>query len=535
MPGGPAAEQSKVALQALAAIIASDGAEPTSPAAADALARAVDIVPEPAWPEGLSAHPCPLPAGRWHLERLLAITSDDAAGRARRVYRARILAHLLAPQDPRFRPLVTILIPVFNRAAACAQAVESCLAQSWRPIEVLVVDDGSTDDLRQRLLPFGDAVRVLRKANGGVSSARNMGIAMARGDLIHFLDSDNLLRPDAVARKVEALAAIGDAELCYSTSEDLDFPPEAAVIIPPPSANSTCPTTDLMSTIARRYPFTVSTVMLPRWVAMEAGRFEEDLKRGEDWRYWIALALRGTKVVGLRQQLTIRRYSHRGLAATGTHDRAGRHLARLRDLRDVLAHVRGWPFAARFLRPLAGLDRKRMAALDDDAPIRMASAELLSVLRRLAMEGSCDGLSALPLAVALRDELRRLRAAGRSLPDRLRDDVMQLLAAMIRNGAPVAPADIAFWSMTSAKTADLHPIHRGMRAVLRHCASDPAALDAVSWLMRRCGHAPDRRAIRVLAVLRKRLRSIFLARTGALLVCGAQRPRARSSRPGTRI
>ena len=76
-----------------------------------------------------------------------------------------------------------------------------------------MVDDGSTDNPAAALQKFGDRVRVLRKPNGGVSSARNAGIAAARGDFIHFLDSDNLLLPDAVSAKIAAYAAVADARI----------------------------------------------------------------------------------------------------------------------------------------------------------------------------------------------------------------------------------------------------------------------------------------------------------------------------------
>src|SRR5262245_3875537 len=161
-----------------------------SDAAARSLHAAVDAAHTPVTPADLVAVPCAKPSARCHLDALLATPARNATSLAKRLFHARLLGYLLAPDQPRFQPLVTILIPVYNRAALCAEAVESCLAQSWRPLEILVVDDGSTDDLASALRPFGDAVRVLPKPNGGVSSARNLGIVAARRDFIHFLDLD---------------------------------------------------------------------------------------------------------------------------------------------------------------------------------------------------------------------------------------------------------------------------------------------------------------------------------------------------------
>jgi len=102
------------------------------------------------------------------------------------------------------RPLVTALITNHNYARFVAAAVDSALAQSYRPLEVLVVDDGSSDASRQILAGFGSRIRTILKEQGGQASAFNAGFAAARGELICFLDADDLWLPDKVARAVEA-------------------------------------------------------------------------------------------------------------------------------------------------------------------------------------------------------------------------------------------------------------------------------------------------------------------------------------------
>ena len=104
---------------------------------------------------------------------------------------------------PRTGPLVSVVIPTWNRAALVAEAAASVLAQSWRDLELLVVDDGSTDGTADRLARIGDPrLRVIRQGNGGVARARNRGVAEARGDWIAFLDSDDLWRPEKLARQM---------------------------------------------------------------------------------------------------------------------------------------------------------------------------------------------------------------------------------------------------------------------------------------------------------------------------------------------
>ena len=99
-------------------------------------------------------------------------------------------------------PLVSVIIPTYNNAAYLVESVESVLNQSYRNIELIVVDDGSTDNTQAVLAGFGDRLRYVRKANGGPSSARNLGIQMARGQLIAFQDADDLWLPEKLALQV---------------------------------------------------------------------------------------------------------------------------------------------------------------------------------------------------------------------------------------------------------------------------------------------------------------------------------------------
>jgi glycosyltransferase involved in cell wall biosynthesis len=102
--------------------------------------------------------------------------------------------------------LVTAAIPTYNRAGYVVEALESVLAQTHREREIVVVDDGSTDDTEARLAPYEDRVRYVRQANGGRSAARNTAVAHARGELVAFCDSDDRWLPDKLERQVAALA-----------------------------------------------------------------------------------------------------------------------------------------------------------------------------------------------------------------------------------------------------------------------------------------------------------------------------------------
>jgi len=103
------------------------------------------------------------------------------------------------------RPLVTAAIPTYNRARYLREAVESALAQTYENVEVVVVDDGSTDDTARVVEPYLDRIRYVRQANAGRSAARNRGIEEGRGVYVSFLDSDDRWLPDKLEHHVSVL------------------------------------------------------------------------------------------------------------------------------------------------------------------------------------------------------------------------------------------------------------------------------------------------------------------------------------------
>jgi glycosyltransferase involved in cell wall biosynthesis len=122
-------------------------------------------------------------------------------------------------------PLVTTIIPVFNRAAMLRQAVASVLAQTWRPIEIVIVDDGSTDDtpaVADALAREHGEIRVIHEANGGPGLAREAGRRQARGELLQYLDSDDLLLPRKFELQVAALRDHPECGIAYGHTRYAD-------------------------------------------------------------------------------------------------------------------------------------------------------------------------------------------------------------------------------------------------------------------------------------------------------------------------
>ena len=97
---------------------------------------------------------------------------------------------------------VSVIIPTYNYGRFIAEAIQSVLQQTHRPDEIVVVDDGSTDDTAQVVAGFGDAVKYVRQDNGGVCAARNKGVAESTGEIIAFMDADDTMEPESIARQV---------------------------------------------------------------------------------------------------------------------------------------------------------------------------------------------------------------------------------------------------------------------------------------------------------------------------------------------
>ena len=101
-------------------------------------------------------------------------------------------------------PLVSVIIPAYNYEVYVGIAIKSVIAQSYLNIEIIVVDDGSTDRTSEIVRSFGNRVRYVRKSNGGLSSARNYGISRSKGEFLLFLDADDELEPEAIERMYDA-------------------------------------------------------------------------------------------------------------------------------------------------------------------------------------------------------------------------------------------------------------------------------------------------------------------------------------------
>jgi hypothetical protein len=133
--------------------------------------------------------------------------------------------------------VISVVIPSYNAAPWLAASLESVLRQSLPPGEVIVVDDGSTDETPAVLATYADRVRIVRGTHGGLGGARNLGLAAARGDWIAFHDADDLASPDRLACLQAHLDAVPGAAGVFADGEELDT---GARIVPRPVALRAC-------------------------------------------------------------------------------------------------------------------------------------------------------------------------------------------------------------------------------------------------------------------------------------------------------
>ncbi|BBK29533.1 hypothetical protein STHU_01670 [Allostella humosa] len=187
-------------------------------------------------------------------------------------------------------PLVSIVIPVFNGANYLAEAIESALGQTYRDIEVLVVDDGSTDQgaTRRVAAAFGSRIRYLAKPNGGVGSALNFGIAAMRGELFSWLSHDDLYRPRKVERQVAAWRSAGRRAVVVGDVETMDA---EGTTVGYRSLAGTNLAARPLDAIMRR-DLNGCAMLIPRAVFDEVGLFDPGLPTTQDYDLWLRMAHR---------------------------------------------------------------------------------------------------------------------------------------------------------------------------------------------------------------------------------------------------
>lgn len=195
---------------------------------------------------------------------------------------------------------VSTLMPVYNGAAYVGQAIESVLAQREVDVELIVIDDGSTDDTPQILAGFGDRIRVLRQSNAGHVKARNNGARIATGEWLAFLDADDEWLPDKLIKQL----ARTDQRTQVVYTERMNFG-EVERLTTKQSDSQELLEGDIFEPLLTHGNFvTVSSVLIRRDVFDQLGGFEESLLVCEDWDMWLRYTAQGGHIGVVREPLT---------------------------------------------------------------------------------------------------------------------------------------------------------------------------------------------------------------------------------------
>ena len=196
---------------------------------------------------------------------------------------------------------ISVIIPCYNSAQWVAGAVDSVLSQARPPGEIIVVDDGSSDDPRSALRCFGDKVRLISRDNGGLSAARNTGAAEASGDWFLFLDADDRLFPDAL-EKLAATAEMSGAGVVYGFAlQRREDPADPAIHSRPHAAGA--PPVPAKAAFYWTPIATAGCALISRKLNDAVGGFDENFRQVEDAEYWLrcgvtsAFAHTGTMVL----------------------------------------------------------------------------------------------------------------------------------------------------------------------------------------------------------------------------------------------
>ena len=188
-------------------------------------------------------------------------------------------------------PRVSIIIPVYNGAATIDRALASVFAQTFTDYEIVICDDGSTDDTPSVLARYGDKVRVVRQANRGLPAARNAAVAASRGELLALIDHDDEWLPNRLDVAVTAMNADPEAALLYSDMIVVNEAGEEFRRSQIGLDTAHAPTMDEM--LACIWPITPSTVVMRRDAFDRAGGFCEELISAEDIHFWLLMREQG--------------------------------------------------------------------------------------------------------------------------------------------------------------------------------------------------------------------------------------------------
>jgi glycosyltransferase involved in cell wall biosynthesis len=210
-------------------------------------------------------------------------------------------------------PAISVVITTYNQAPYIAASIGSVLDQTYRDFEIIVVDDGSTDHTETEVRPFGASLKYIRQRNRGVAAARNAGIRVASGQMLAFLDGDDLWAPGKLAQQMAAVAACPSSGLIVA--DGVEFAPEGVIgeSLLNPSIVRLFEGQDQVTLrcycdlLHQNLISTTSQVMVPRAVIERVGVSDERFNVSSDWDLYLRIAAE-FEVTFLKAKLVSYRY-----------------------------------------------------------------------------------------------------------------------------------------------------------------------------------------------------------------------------------
>ncbi len=211
--------------------------------------------------------------------------------------------------------LISVVIPTYNHAHFLVDAIESALAQNYPLVEIIVVDDGSTDNTPEIMAAYTDRVHYIRQANRGLSGARNTGILAARGEFIALLDADDFWQPTYLQVTQATLAADSGLGAVHT---GMQFVNAQGNPLSQPGAGTTVPADQMYDRLLDGEFFAPSAVLVRRWALAAAGLFDLELRASEDWELWLRIS-HPYRFAGLPEALLNYRVHGNNMSADPAH------------------------------------------------------------------------------------------------------------------------------------------------------------------------------------------------------------------------
>ncbi len=235
-------------------------------------------------------------------------------------------------------PLVSVIIPAYNRAHTVAETIDSVLQQTYQNLEIIVVDDGSKDNTQEVLRSYGTKIRNIHQENAGQMAARNRGIRESSGEIVTFLDSDDLWLNTCIERHVKILqqspsnvpCSLVNGWLHFDGGRKLTSFQNSHMVLP--YDESLC--LNMPEILASRFVMFCQFVAIRRPALQLSGGFEEDLKYMEDYALPLRLSVMGPWAL-VREPLVVWRQG-----AAETVSVSQRAVRQARELRESLLVIR---------------------------------------------------------------------------------------------------------------------------------------------------------------------------------------------------